>query len=302
MNISRLTLQLCIGASASAITRGSGEGSTQSNARIIGGDVAIEGRYSYAVSLQNEMGHFCGGSLIARDIVLSAAHCVRGVVEAGGWFAAVVGSHDLGIDDGEGEVRDVAGAIVHEGYAFATTDNDFAIIVLDPDQSSARADVDLVRIAPDVVNVGTMVTVMGWGDTNPSDFITTPSHELLETQLYILSNESCERSSGIVGGFDLFGYVIGGYEFSYRGHITENMVCATDSGEDSCQGDSGGPLVIRLSSGDVQIGVVSWGAGCAYKNFPGVYARVSAGYEWIREQVCEYSEDPPSYFDCDVLI
>ena len=77
------------------------------------------------------------------------------------------------------------------------------------------------------------------------------------------------------------------------------MMCAADDGEDSCTGDSGGPLVIRENSGDVQVGIVSWGVECAHKVFPGVYARISSQFEWIRGHVCAESSDPPAYFECD---
>jgi len=71
------------------------------------------------------------------------------------------------------------------------------------------------------------------------------------------------------------------------GSITRKMMCASRDGKDSCQGDSGGPLLVkgadRLS--DVQVGVVSWGEGCASPGYPGVYARVSSQIDWINEQI-----------------
>ena len=230
MNITSRILQLCIAALASMTIRGSDEGSNQSNARIIGGNVADKGRYSYAVSLQSANGHFCGGSLIAKDIVLTAAHCMQATVESGEGFVAVIGRQNLATSDGE--VIAPKRIAVSDDYEWGTTDSDFAIVVLD---RPTEADVNIVPITPEVVPIGSLATVVGWGDTDPSDIISELSYELLETHLYILSNERCEESSAIVGGFDFFGYVIGGYVMSYRDQITENMVCATDTGEDSCQ-------------------------------------------------------------------
>jgi len=75
-----------------------------------------------------------------------------------------------------------------------------------------------------------------------------------------------------------------------------------DLGEDSCQGDSGGPLVLKSSQGaDVQMGMVSWGMGCAHKDFSGMYSRVSSAYDWIRELTCRRSVFPPADFQCDDL-
>ena len=65
------------------------------------------------------------------------------------------------------------------------------------------------------------------------------------------------------------------------------MVCAARDGIDSCQGDSGGPLIIKgaIASADVQVGIVSWGIGCADPSYPGVYARVSEKIDWIQAQI-----------------
>jgi hypothetical protein len=73
-----------------------------------------------------------------------------------------------------------------------------------------------------------------------------------------------------------------------------------DFGEDLCQGDSGGLLVLKSSQGaDVQVGVVLWRFGCAQKDFPGLYSRVSSAYDWIRETTCRRSVSPPADFNCD---
>ena len=73
---------------------------------------------------------------------------------------------------------------------------------------------------------------------------------------------------------------------------TELCAGALAGGRDSCQGDSGGPIFDRHG---LQVGIVSWGIGCARKNKPGVYSRISGGIDWINEQICSLSSSPPSW-------
>jgi Trypsin len=85
----------------------------------------------------------------------------------------------------------------------------------------------------------------------------------------------------------------------YKGYIFEDMMCAYSSGQDACSGDSGAPLIRTGSSSawDVVLAVVSWGNGCV-KEHPGVYARISYQYPWIKDLVCAMSVNPPEYFEC----
>ena len=85
---------------------------------------------------------------------------------------------------------------------------------------------------------------------------------------------------------------------SYSGKVTdETMICAglPAGGKDTCFGDSGGPLLVAGSSAakDILVGITSWGEGCALKNFPGVYARVSYFTKWIGTNICRYSKEKP---------
>ena len=203
------------------------------------------------MSLESNGRHFCGGSLIAPDIVLCAAHCAQSTV-----YNAVIGRHDLRTDDGD--VIPVRGQALHPDYNSASTNNDFMIIVLERSTTEGR----IVEIGLDI-DPETAVTAMGWGDTDPSDS-SRLAVELQETEVFTMSNEECAASRGTVGGYSIFGYTFGGYQETYSNKITDSMICARDEGEDSCQGDSGGPLVIRSDTGDKQVGVVSWGMGCAH--------------------------------------
>jgi trypsin len=269
-------------AAAAGSIRGRALGLFDGSNRIIGGDRAVEDRYPYAVSLSDDIGHFCGGSLIARDVVLTAAHCDEG---GEGKYKAVVGRHALA--DSDGQELSVKQALPHPNYDAGATDNDFLLIFL---KEAASTDINLVKLNSDAdtPNVGAAVTVMGWGDIDPTDDGQVLASELMEVEVNVISNEECDNSDGSSG--------------SYKDSITSNMLCAKEEGggEDSCQGDSGGPLILKgaNASKDVQVGVVSWGIGCASKDYPGVYARVSAQHEWIRSEVCAKSSFAPSEFDC----
>jgi secreted trypsin-like serine protease len=145
---------------------------------------------------------------------------------------------------------------------------------------------DPVRINNDysLPNPSYILTVAGWGATS-DDGAEYPTL-LQEVDLFYVPNGLCKRitdNDGLSLGTSLF----------------DDMMCATDYGKDSCSGDSGGPLLVLGSSpsDDMQVGVVSWGYGCATP-IPGIYHRLSYSYDWIRAMICSRSAAPPDYFTC----
>ncbi len=241
--------------------------------RIIGGFVADEDRHQYSVSLQSD-GHFCGGSLILKDVVLTAAHCLGGSIDI------LIGRHDFG--DSNGEIISAKWQIEHPGYDTNTDEYDLALIVLSRPVEIA---VPLITLNEDssYPSPGTIAHVMGWGDTNgnPNAPMMPPPEEMHMVDVEVISNQRCEK-------LERGGASYGEYGFD----IYESNLCTYTQQKDACQGDSGGPLVVKGNdvSQDKLIGVVSWGIGCAY--LPGVYGRVSESYGWIQDRACQLSSDP----------
>jgi len=240
--------------------------------RIINGYVAPKDRYPYSVSMRNFQGHFCGGTLIGNDVVLTAAHCLAN---------GAPGSVSIGSDNVDsGEKRNVASALEHPKYNINNDDYDIALVFL---EASTSRDIAMPKLNREssFPSAGGKAITMGWGKTD-SGGASLPD-ELLAVELDVISNSECERASK------------GGY--NYVGDIYDSMLCTHTKEKDACQGDSGGPLVIQSGGDgddptqDILVGIVSWGVGCAY--LPGVFARVSEGMDWIEKTVCDISEDPP---------
>lgn len=255
--------------------------------RIIGGRSAQPGSWPYVVSVQNDFaGHYCGGSLIGRDVVLTAAHCGDVLFDE-----AIIGRHELSTN--EGEELEVAYTVPHPDYNVGTNlNNDVMLIFLDEpaDQSVELVQLNSNDFSPEV---GSPITVAGWGRTE-TDEAWRFSNQLMTVEVNAISNTECEQSEGFYNG----AYA------NYVGQITRSMVCAKGDGKDTCNGDSGGPLVLQSSDGsaDVQVGLVSGGIGCALPDFPGVYTRISVFYDWIKEEVCERSSYPPAEFECGIEV
>ena len=248
--------------------------------RIIGGTAAPRNRYPYSVSLARKIEKtiFCGATLIASDLVITAAHCAaqRG--------SLVNINHEFRNDPSSSEeVFNVTMFRRHPDFLDPVFNaNDIAIVKFDG-QSTANTFVRL-NFDANIPSNNQPLTVMGWG-TLESGAVDVAS-VLQEVEVLSLSNEQCRND---------FGYS--------QSQITDDFICALEDGEGACKGDSGGPLIVKgnTPNQDSQVGIVSWGTGCAIRNFPGVYARVSYNQLWIRSTVCEMSLNPPSYFDCDGL-
>merc|ERR1712071_283624 len=173
-----------------------------------------------------------------------------------------IGSHDLSDNSEDYEEIEIDWETVHPKYCASCVDNDYMMIKLK--QSSKYGTVTLDDGSANLED-GADVTVMGWGATSSGGQL---SNVLLEAETDIVSNTKCDS------------------DYSTE-EITSNMLCAAREGIDSCQGDSGGPLIVKGvdASTDVQVGISSWGIGCADPNYPGVYSRVSEKVDWIREQI-----------------
>lgn len=229
------------------------------HSKIVGGGEASHGEFPFIVSLQtNYMGHFCGGSLIKKNWVLTAAHCVSGIIDK-----VVIGLHDQK-NMTNVESISVKKIIPHPNYDSNTTDYDFALLELAQDSRYEPIALNTAEIDIPASNSPIMATVAGWGATNENSY--TLPNLLQKVDVPLITQQSCNND--------------------YRGSITDRMLCAgyDRGGKDSCQGDSGGPLIANADDNQrYLIGVVSWGEGCARARKPGVYSKVSAAISWINQ-------------------
>lgn len=246
------------------------ETSVDSNSKIVGGTVAASGRYPYAVGLlSSKYGTpFCGGTLVTPNVVFTAAHCGT---------AKYVLTGCVNVASSSCSVIAVKSSIVHPEFNSETLQMDYQVITL-ASNSTAEPIPYVADEGWSEVDAGTDATVIGWGATS---YEGSTSLSLREVVLDIVSNNECSQD----------------YE-SYNYIIDDSMICAYRSGKDSCQGDSGGALLYSCSeTGDILIGSVSWGVGCAFVGYPGVYGRISYGSAWFRTQLeglGQFLATPPS--------
>jgi len=244
--------------------------------RIIAGVNAPLTRYPYTVSFQTTSGfHFCGASLIAPDVALCAAHCAP--EQAASNYKVVVNPYKLNDPtQGVAETIGLADFVAHPDYNDRSIDNDYMVLKLASNSNNPIVQLHSGDSQTPIDN--SVLHVMGWGTTATS----SKSNTLQQVDVITMTNSECTARYG-------------------SGSITDNMLCALEAYKGSCQGDSGGPLIIPGDghTEDLQVGIVSWGIGCAEPEHPGVYARVSNQFTWIKSQVCDLSSDPPAYFNCD---
>jgi len=245
--------------------------------KIIGGwDVDFPVKYPWHVGLYSRkefgLSYFCGATIINNLFILSAAHCSRGWSSPDGPSDLLIGigDHDQNstLDDFDGITikASVKQVHVHPGYDDDTEDLDFSLIEL----STPLEFGDILRpicLPEDDLNTyeGDTGTIVGWGLTDYYDY---DFPDILQETHVTIMDPTCD---------------------DYHLNITDNMLCASYPERDACYGDSGGSISVVENGVFVQVGVTSWGIGCASEDHPGIYSRVTSVLKWIH-QVCSEAE------------
>ncbi|XP_071568271.1 trypsin epsilon-like [Temnothorax nylanderi] len=225
--------------------------------QIVGGRFAKPGEVPYQVSLQRiKTGkHRCGGVIIGRYYILTAAHCVDGVDVS--TISANVGLIYL---EEQCAVHLIESSYIHEDYnPDDSWINDIALLKL---QSPIKYS-PLVSPVPLTLNqnipVGTEVVASGFGDLS---YRGKENKRLHVVDIKIADQDYCRN-----------------VWTNKSKKIYDTQICANDPTieKGSCQGDSGGPLTLN----NELIGFYSWGFKCGDKIYPGVYTRVSSYIQWI---------------------
>uniref|UniRef100_A0A8D2IZF8 Peptidase S1 domain-containing protein n=1 Tax=Varanus komodoensis TaxID=61221 RepID=A0A8D2IZF8_VARKO len=239
--------------------------------RIVGGQPASNGSWPWQVSILQDNRFICGGSLIADQWVLSAAHSIN-------QYKVLLGAYQLLNLINTVVVSGVRQIILHPDYTNSIdSSGDIALLKLNTPVQFTNFILPIclpassVRFSP---NADCWVT--GWGDiqTKGEELNLPPPLTLQELKVPLISRTICNYLYNHFPVIDL-----------PRNPIKLDMICAgsVEGGKDSCQGDSGGPLVCNLPEGWTQAGIVSWGFGCAQPGHPGVYTFVPFYADWIQK-------------------
>jgi secreted trypsin-like serine protease len=236
--------------------------------QIVGGEPVPDGRHKFVAALRDTtrgnsvyQQQFCGGTLIDRNSVLTAAHCVEPPTRAA-QLRVSVGITSLR-EPNQGQSRSVERITRHPQY----TDSDIsfrydaAVLTLSrPVRNIAAARIPATT-SNGLEDPGDQATIAGWGSTVQQPSNNDPRYpvRMQEAQVPIVSDDTAVRAYGADD-----------YE-------PDLMLAAGEEGRDTCQGDSGGPIFVKRPSGVVfQIGITSFGNGCGARNFPGVYTEANS--------------------------
>lgn len=231
------------------------------NVDIVGGTVSLP-QYPWMGSLQYNGAHYCGCTLIHQEWLMTAAHCVKGYDSKK--YKVILQKYNLKRNRKSKattdciETRNINKVIMHPQYIYNTNDNDIALLNIDPIYTLRP-----INLNNNLKNEkdNTMTTTMGWGYIKEGSG--KVSDELRQVNVPIVNQKLCKKSYSA---------------------LTNNQICAgyKKGKKDSCSGDSGGPLFYEEKNKvPYQIGIVSYGRGCARPKYYGVYTRVSKYLKWI---------------------
>ncbi|KAK2864309.1 hypothetical protein Q7C36_003463 [Tachysurus vachellii] len=227
--------------------------------RIVGGCTSKPHSWPWQISLRTTTGlHFCGGTLIDAQWVLTAAHCLERSNRPSA-YKVYMGIHTERATEASKQIRNLDNIIK------GPPGTDIALLKLDrPAILNDKVSKVCLPQKDYIVPSGTECYVTGWGETQG----TGGEGILKETGFPVIENKVCNRPEYL------------------NNRVKDHEMCAgnIEGGTDSCQGDSGGPLVCYGQNTFILQGVTSWGLGCANAMKPGVYARVSKFTDWIEKQ------------------